>query len=328
MNKIITTNHDASLPHRDAPALLEKALEKSQDVKKKMVSCVTELSTVNETVKQDMTAGITLQLAKEALAQTESVEDKVQECADELHEVNQALAKGIGDRNQLNRELRRVERRLSTTRDILSDTQEELAIVEELAEQATQRTLRDSLTGIPNRDLFNDRLEQAIALARRGGWILGVMFIDLDRFKAINDTHGHAVGDRVLQRVAQRLNEQLRSGDTVCRYGGDEFLYLLVNPQSTGNIARVALKVLNSISGILIIDDLTLSIEPSIGIAVYPSNGSTGEELLANADAAMYRAKKTKTGYIFFDDVPSESVNKPDLESSPRLTLSWGKLPE
>jgi diguanylate cyclase (GGDEF)-like protein len=328
MTEIITTNHDVSLAPEDATALLEKALEKSQDVKEKMVSCVTELSTVNETVKQDMAAGITLQQAKEALAQTESVEDKVQECADELQEVNQALEVGIGERDQLNLELRRVEQKLSTTRHMLANTQEELAIVEELAEQANQRTLRDSLTGIPNRELFNDRLEQAMALAQRGGWILGVMFIDLDRFKAINDTHGHAVGDKVLQRVAQRLNEQLRSGDTVCRYGGDEFLYLLVNPQSTDNIARVALKVLNSISGILIIDDLTLSIEPSIGIAVYPSNGSTGEELLANADAAMYRAKKTKTGYIFFDDVPSESVNKPDLESSPRLTLSWGKLPE
>jgi diguanylate cyclase (GGDEF)-like protein len=113
------------------------------------------------------------------------------------------------------------------------------------------------------------------------------------------------------------LNEQVRSGDTVCRYGGDEFLYLLVNPQSTGNIERVALKVLNSISEIVSIDDLTLSIEPSIGIAVYPSDGSTGEELLVNADAAMYRAKKTKTGYIFFDDVPSESVDKRDLEPSP-----------
>jgi diguanylate cyclase (GGDEF)-like protein len=317
MTKIIATHHDTSLAPENAPALLEKALEKSQDVKEKMVSCVTQLSTVNETVKQDMAGGITLQQAKEALAQTERVEDKVQECADELHEVNQALAVGIGDRDQLNRELRRVQQKLSTTRDILSDTQEELAIVEELAEQANQRTLRDSLTGIPNRELFNDRLEQAIALAKRGGWILGVMFIDLDRFKAINDTHGHAVGDRVLRRVAQRLNEQVRSGDTVCRYGGDEFLYLLVNPQSTGNIERVALKVLNSISETVIIDDLTLSIEPSIGIAVYPSNGTTGEELLANADAAMYRAKKTKTGYIFFDDLLSESVATRDLEPSP-----------
>ena len=181
--------------------------------------------------------------------------------------------------------------------------QDNLAIAHEVAEEATQRTLRDFVTGIPNRELFKDRLEQAIALAERGDWILGVMFIDLDKFKLINDTHGHDVGDRVLQGVAQRLNEQVRSGDTICRYGGDEFLYLIVNPQSTENIERVARKVLDSISQTLIIDDLALTIKPSIGIAVYPSDGNTGQELLVNADAAMYRAKKTKTGYVFFDDV-------------------------
>ena len=137
------------------------------------------------------------------------------------------------------------------------------------------------------------------------------MFIDLDRFKAINDTYGHAVGDKVLQAVAQRLSEQMRSGDTICRWGGDEFLYLLVNPQSRENIERIARKVLDGVSKSLTIDDLALSIEPSIGIAVYPTDGNTAEELLANADAAMYRAKKTKTGYIFFDDVPGKSTGKP-----------------
>jgi diguanylate cyclase (GGDEF)-like protein len=305
MNPFIPPNHDPSAGPA-SPASLEKALEKSQDVKEKMVDCVAELSTVNETVKQEMDTGITLRQAKKALAQSEGVEEKVRECADELNEVNQVLAEGIEDRDDLNRELRKIERRLAITQHILSDTQDVLAVAEEAAEKAAQRTLRDFVTGIPNRELFNDRLEQAIALAQRGGWILGVMFIDLDHFKAINDTYGHAIGDRVLQGVAQRLNEQVRSGDTICRWGGDEFLYLLVNPQNTGNIERVALKVMGSISEILIIDDLKLSIEPSIGIAVYPSNGSTGEELLLNADAAMYRAKKTKTGYTFFDTVLNE----------------------
>ena len=208
----MTSNQDSALTSADAPVLLEKALEKSQEVKEKMVDCVTELSTVNETVKTDLTAGITLRQAKAALAQTESVEEKVQECADELHEVNEALAQEIGDRDELNRELKETEQKLSATKHILSNTQDNLAIAHEVAEEATQRTLRDFVTGIPNRELFNDRLEQAIALAERGGWILGVMFIDLDKFKLINDTHGHDVGDRVLQGVAQRLNEQVRSG--------------------------------------------------------------------------------------------------------------------
>ena len=224
-------NNGSSIILTDPSALLEKALEKSQEVKEKMVDCATELATVNETVKTEMTAGITLQQAKAALEQTESVEEKVQECADELHEVNEALAQEIGDRDELNRELKETEQKLSATKHVLSHTEGNLAIAHEIAAEATQRTLRDFVTGIPNRELFKDRLEQAIALAERGGWILGVMFIDLDKFKFINDTHGHDVDDRVLQGVAQRLNEQVRSGDTICRYGGDEFLYLLVNPK-------------------------------------------------------------------------------------------------
>ena len=298
----MTSNQDSALTSADAPVLLEKALEKSQEVKEKMVDCATELATVNETVKTEMTVGITLWQAKAALAQTESVEEKVQECADELHEVNEALAQEIGDRDELNRELKETEQKLSAMKHILSNTQDNLAIAHEVAEEATQRTLRDFVTGIPNRELFNDRLEQAIALAERSGWILAVMFIDLDKFKLINDTYGHVVGDRVLQGAAQRLNEQVRSGDTICRYGGDEFLYLLVNPQSPANIERVARKVIDSISQILVVNDLALTIKPSIGIAVYPSDGNTGQELVANADAAMYRAKEKKAGCVFFDE--------------------------
>ena len=298
----MTSNQDSARTSADTPALLEKALEKSQEVKEKMVDCATELATVNETVKTEMTAGITLQQAKAALEQTESVEEKVQECADELHEVNEALAQEIGDRDELNRELKETEQKLSATKHVLAHTEGNLAIAHEIAAEATQRTLRDFVTGIPNRELFNDRLEQAIALAERSSWILAVMFIDLDKFKLINDTHGHDVGDRVLQGVAQRLNEQVRSGDTICRYGGDEFLYLLVNPQSRANIEEVARKVLDSISQTLPINDLVLTIKPSIGIAVYPSDGKTGQELVVNADAAMYRAKEKKAGCVFFDE--------------------------
>jgi diguanylate cyclase (GGDEF)-like protein len=298
----VTSNNGSSLIPTGTPALLETALEKSQEVKEKMVDCVTELSSVNQTVKTGMTTGITLGQAKAALAQTESVEEKVQECADELHEVTEALKQEIGDRDELSRELKETEQELSATKHVLAHTEGNLAIAHEVAAEATQRTLHDFVTGIPNRELFEDRLGQAIALAERSGWILGVMFIDLDKFKLINDTYGHAIGDRVLQGVAQRLNEQARSGDTICRYGGDEFLYLIVNPQSIENIERVVRKVLDSISQTLIIDDLAFTIKPSIGVAVYPSDGSTGQELLVNADAAMYQAKKNKTGFAFFDE--------------------------
>jgi len=313
----MTSYRDPSPVSADKP-FLENALKKSQEVKDKVEKCAIELSTVNETVKKEMAAGITLQQAEEALAQSERVEDKVQECAGELDEVNNVLAQEIDGRDKLNRELIETLQELSSTPNILSTPQDILAIAHEVVAEAKQRTLRDFATGIPNRLLFNDRLEQAIALAKRRNWVLAIMFIDLDRFKLINDTHGHAMGDRVLQIVAQRLHEQVRSEDTVCRYGGDEFLYLLVNPQGMDNIQRIAHKVFDRISQILIIDGLVLTVEPSIGIALYPDDGSTGHEVVTKADAAMYRAKEKKAGYIFFNDIKDDVAGATRMGPSAR----------
>jgi two-component system, cell cycle response regulator len=163
-----------------------------------------------------------------------------------------------------------------------------------------QKALHDSTTGLPNRDLFNDRLTHAIAMAKRHTWTLAVMFLDLDRFKHINDTHGHAVGDTVLKEVAIRLLGNSRDEDTVCRNGGDEFLYLLINPQGSENIRRIADTLLQSIAQPIDAGDLNPIIEASIGIAVYPDDGTTGEQLIRNADTAMYRAKESASGRIFF----------------------------
>jgi len=163
-----------------------------------------------------------------------------------------------------------------------------------------QRTLHVSTTGLPNRDLFDDRLTHAIALAKRHTWVLAVMFLDLDRFKYINDTHGHAVGDAVLKEVAKRLLRHARDEDTVCRNGGDEFLYLLINPQGRESIERISDALLKTIGLPIDVGDLQPVIKASIGIAVYPENGITGEQLIRNADSAMYRAKKTMVGCVFF----------------------------
>jgi two-component system, cell cycle response regulator len=163
-----------------------------------------------------------------------------------------------------------------------------------------QKALHDSTTGLPNRDLFNDRLTHAIAMAKRRAWTLAVMFLDLDRFKYINDTHGHAVGDRVLQEVAKRLLGHARDEDTVCRNGGDEFLYLLINPQGSENIRRIADTLLQAIGQTIDVGDLKPIVKASIGIAVYPDDGTTGEQLIRNADTAMYRAKESVSGRIFF----------------------------
>jgi two-component system cell cycle response regulator len=164
-----------------------------------------------------------------------------------------------------------------------------------------QRTLHDSTTGLPNRDLFDDRLTHAIALAKRHTWMLAVMFLDLDRFKFINDTYGHAVGDGVLKEVAKRLMQHTRDEDTVCRNGGDEFLYLLINPQCSENVEQIAGELLKTIAQPIDMGDLQPVIKASIGIAVYPANGTTGEQLISNADTAMYRAKMHSRGFVLFE---------------------------
>jgi two-component system cell cycle response regulator len=155
-----------------------------------------------------------------------------------------------------------------------------------------QRALHDSMTGLPNRELFDDRLTHAIVLAKRHAWTLAVMFLDLNRFKYINDTHGHTVGDAVLKEVAKRLLQHTRNEDTVCRNGGDEFLFLLMNPQGSENIERIAGNLMKAIAQPIDMGELQSVVEASIGIAVYPDNGATGEQLIKHADTAMYRAKQ------------------------------------
>jgi two-component system, cell cycle response regulator len=172
-----------------------------------------------------------------------------------------------------------------------------------------QRTLHDITTGLPNRNLFDDRLKHAIALAKRHTWTLAVMFLDLDRFKSINDAHGHAVGDLVLNEVAKRLLQHARDEDTVCRNGGDEFLYLLMNPQGSENVERIAGALSEAIGQPIGVGDQQLAIRASIGIAVYPCGGTSGQELIRNADTAMYRAKKAGAVCVLFDALETEEAS-------------------
>jgi two-component system, cell cycle response regulator len=183
-----------------------------------------------------------------------------------------------------------------------------------------ERTLHDTTTGLPNRNLFNNRLTHAIALAKRHTWTLAVMFLDLDRFKCINDTHGHAVGDGVLKEVANRLLQHARDEDTVCRNGGDEFLYLLMNPGGNENIERIAGALLKTIGQPIDMGDLQPIVNASTGIAVYPGDGTSEEQLIRNADTAMYRAKKTGVGCVFFQALEIEGASV--RESFPRAAFS------
>jgi len=184
---------------------------------------------------------------------------------------------------------------LTESREVLADTQAALVVSRREERDARRRASHDSKTGLPNPDLFDDRLSNAISLARRHDWTLAVMFLDLDGFKKINDSHGHTAGDSVLKEVARRLSLHSRDEDTVCRNGGDEFLYLLVNPRGKENIERIAGLVAANIAEPIAVGGRQFVVNASIGVAVYPVDGATGDELIKSADTAMYRAKKSAT---------------------------------
>lgn len=159
---------------------------------------------------------------------------------------------------------------------------------------------RDTLTNTPNRALMLDRVESAIALARRKAAHIAVLFLDLDDFKLINDTLGHAVGDGILQLVARRLEAVVRESDAVSRHGGDEFLVLLTEISQAADAALIATKILSALAAPRQFSEHEIRLSASIGIAVYPGDGETASTLISGADAAMYRAKKSASGSFQF----------------------------
>ncbi|HUV73242.1 MAG TPA: diguanylate cyclase [Anaerolineae bacterium] len=160
------------------------------------------------------------------------------------------------------------------------------------AEEAIKKlAYHDTLTGLPNRTLFNDRLGVALARARRYRHKVAVLLLDLDRFKEVNDRLGHSVGDQLLRAAGQRLVGVMRESDTVCRMGGDEFLLLLPEMESTENATQAAERILRAIREPFVLDSHSLLITTSIGIATYPDDGNDGDTLVKNADIAMYHAK-------------------------------------
>ncbi|GCB02317.1 diguanylate cyclase/phosphodiesterase (GGDEF & EAL domains) with PAS/PAC sensor(s) [Sulfuriferula multivorans] len=181
----------------------------------------------------------------------------------------------------------------------------------------------DVLTDLPNRILLQDRLGQAIELARRQGRQLAVMFMDLDQFKHINDSLGHAVGDQLLQSVAQRLVGCVRHSDTVSRQGGDEFVLLLPYIEHAEDAALSAQKMLAALALPHSIDRHDLHIGVSIGISIYPDDGQDAETLIKNADTAMYHAKENgRNNYKFFEqDMNARAVQRQSIEACLRRAL-------
>jgi diguanylate cyclase (GGDEF)-like protein len=175
----------------------------------------------------------------------------------------------------------------------------------------------DTLTGLPNRTLFRDRLNQAIALTERTSKLIAVIFMDLDSFKNVNDTMGHKVGDELIIKVSRKLSESFRRSDTVSRFGGDEFLIMVGNLKSTGDVSKIADKVLNVFKTPFTVRSQEIHISASFGIAVYPFDGKDADTLIRNADIAMYEAKSRGKGQycLCTEDMKEEIMLKHELSN-------------
>ena len=186
----------------------------------------------------------------------------------------------------------------------------------------------DPLTALPNRRLLEDRLTQALAASQRNRRQTAVMFVDLDRFKAINDSVGHAAGDILLKEVADRLVKQLRVVDTTCRIGGDEFVVVLPEIRRSSDAANVAQKIIETVSQPVAAEGHQLQITPSIGISVFPDDGRDAETLIRNADAAMYHAKETgRANYQFFTAQMNQTASRRlALENDLRQAVLRGEM--
>ncbi len=206
----------------------------------------------------------------------------------------------------------------------MSDVSSQRQAAALLSYQATH----DALTDLPNRSMLQDHLHRALSYAHRSGQSIGVLFVDLDNFKSVNDGLGHAAGDRVLEAVAKRLQECHRGEDLVARQGGDEFVVVLDHIENTRQISVVARKICDALDRPVEIDGRSYFVTASIGISVYPRDGETVEELLKNADAAMYRAKEKGRGYIqyYSREMNQQALTRLDLERRLRYVHKRGEM--
>jgi diguanylate cyclase (GGDEF)-like protein len=216
------------------------------------------------------------------------------ECMVALDQLRTALAHELGRCQQL-------ELAVFDAQTALAQLRVDLAGTRAGERRARHLAMHDGLTSLPNRSFFRQQLGLALAHLEPRRPAFAVLYLDLDGFKPINDTHGHTIGDELLRIVAARLSQAVRAEDMVSRVGGDEFACLMADLRDREQLSRLAVKLVDAVSAPLMIGRLKLSVRPSIGIAVCPNDGTTADALLEKADAAMYRAKRHRTGYAFVD---------------------------
>jgi diguanylate cyclase (GGDEF)-like protein len=262
--------------------LLTQVLAQIEHVNEVIKQSAEELSSAIAGMKHELLPRVGLPKVEIALDKSDDVRRQLQAASERLTAVNEALADEVRDRTMVDHQL---------------------AAAMEQEEGARNAALHDKLTDLPNRALFKDRLEHGIAQAKRHGWMIAVMFVDLDEFKSINDTYGHQAGDAVLQAIAMRLKQNIREEDTVSRYGGDEFLYLLTHIREQKDIEVIARKILKAIQAPCNVSVRDVRVDPcvgaSIGISLFPKDGVTATALIKSADEAMYETKQSKSGYTF-----------------------------
>lgn len=276
-------------------ASLDRVLRKNEKIKETVKQAATELTSVNEVLKQGKGVEVPIQIIKEVITQNKDVEYKVAKAADDLHQVNAELAKEMAERVVLESEL-------ADTKIDLADVRDDLSKSQAKEEETRKFALQDVLTGLPNRVLFEQSLDNGLTQAKRHGWGLAVLFIDIDKFKSINDTYGHDMGDKVLIMVADRLKSSVREEDIISRWAGDEFVCLLLEVKQEADVTRLAENIVDRISEPCEFNGTVLTIKVSIGIAIYPAAGKTADILFKNADTAMYKAKGTEKRVVLFRD--------------------------
>ena len=274
---------------------LKNVLDQSEEIKADVEKAAEQLGSVNAVLTNNAKVMPPFPTIEEVIAQNEEAEKKVIKAAEDLQQVNAELTKQVTERIDIESELRETQNDLLEVRADLSKSQEK-------EKDALHIALHDPLTGLPNRLLLEQYLDHGLTQSRRYGHKLALMFIDLDKFKNINDSYGHDIGDRVLITVAKRLQAFVRGEDIVSRWGGDEFVCVLLNINLESDVISLAEKMVARISETCEFDGIVLSISAAIGIAICPRDGETAEILFKQVDRAMYRSKGTDQRVMLFQD--------------------------
>ncbi|MDO8848271.1 MAG: GGDEF domain-containing protein [Coriobacteriia bacterium] len=298
--------NEASTAESDS---LGRVLGRSRKIKVAIKKAAGRLTSATAVLKQGKRANIPAHSVERAISQYEDAENEVVQAVHDLSQVNTALAVEVAERVGIESELADTKADLADMKVDLATARDDLSESQASEDEALQRALHDPLTGLPNRVLFDQGLDHGLIQARRHGWGLAVLFIDVDDFKSINDSYGHHVGDEVLIMIADRLRSFVRAEDMVSRWGGDEYACLLLEVGQEAEVTRLARSMIDRIAEEFESAGTTLSIGCSTGIAMYPGDGESADALLKNADEAMYRAKGASEKVVLFGAQPPNGAS-------------------